>query len=164
MDDREQQIPDENSLESVEEEILEDFAEEERPIAEKALQKQKIIAATFSGPLPPPSIIAGYEDILPGSADRIFTMAENEQKHRHEVENDIVQANFQLQRWGLLAGFSIVVGVLIVSGLLTSQDQGLLGFAGVLTAVGTVVSIFYYAQGRKQKERSSSDEPQDQDS
>lgn len=160
-DDQTQQSPDDHELEPIEE-ILEDFPEEERPIAKRALQKGNIIATSFSGPLPPPGIIAGYEEILPGSADRIFTMAENEQRHRHDVENNIVQADFQLQRWGLVAGFIVVIGVLVVSGLLTSQDEGLLGFAGVITAVGTVVSIFYYAQGRRQKERASSDEQQDQ--
>jgi uncharacterized membrane protein len=29
-----------------------------------------------AGPLPPPGILAGYEDALPGAADRIVSMAE----------------------------------------------------------------------------------------
>lgn len=34
------------------------------------------IRSEFSGPMPPPSILSGYEKILPGAADRILSMAE----------------------------------------------------------------------------------------
>ena len=40
-----------------------------------------------SGPLPLPSELREYEAILPGAAERIFTMAENEQSHRIRREN-----------------------------------------------------------------------------
>ena len=46
----------------------------------------QVIQSEFSGPLPPPNIIKGYEDILPGAADRILSMAENQAKHRQEIE------------------------------------------------------------------------------
>lgn len=39
-------------------------------------------AASFSGPLPPPSMYGEYERVLPGSADRIMGMTEREQAHR----------------------------------------------------------------------------------
>ena len=38
----------------------------------------EVIRSEFSGPIPPPSIIKGYEEILPGSADRILAMAEKQ--------------------------------------------------------------------------------------
>lgn len=43
----------------------------------------------FSGPLPHPGILEGYEKILPGSADRILTMAEEEANHRRQIDNSI---------------------------------------------------------------------------
>ena len=39
-------------------------------------------AASFSGPLPPPTMYREYESALPGSAERILAMVEKEQKHR----------------------------------------------------------------------------------
>lgn len=48
----------------------------------------KVIAAkseTFEGPLPHPDILARYENILPGIADRIVRMAEAEQNARHSA-------------------------------------------------------------------------------
>jgi uncharacterized membrane protein len=38
----------------------------------------RIAATRFSGPLPPPEALAKYNDILPGAADRIITMAEHQ--------------------------------------------------------------------------------------
>jgi len=43
---------------------------------------------TYAGPLPPPKLFEGYEQVLKGSADRILTMAEKEQSHRHSFEKD----------------------------------------------------------------------------
>lgn len=39
-------------------------------------------ATAFSGPLPPPQVLAQYESILPGSANRILSMAEKQSEHR----------------------------------------------------------------------------------
>ncbi|KJU83390.1 hypothetical protein MBAV_004416, partial [Candidatus Magnetobacterium bavaricum] len=41
-----------------------------------------------SGPLPAPQTLAGYESILPGSAERIVAMAENNLKHKHECDKE----------------------------------------------------------------------------
>lgn len=40
----------------------------------------------FSGPLPTPEIIGGYEQVLPGAAERVFQMTEKEQEHRHATD------------------------------------------------------------------------------
>ena len=44
---------------------------------------------TFLGPLPPPEILAQYEQILPGSAERIMVMAENQAEHRQSLEETV---------------------------------------------------------------------------
>lgn len=51
------------------------------------VQLQQVTRAMMmSGPLPPPQMIAAYEDVLPGSAERILSMAEQAQKQRHDRE------------------------------------------------------------------------------
>ena len=42
------------------------------------------MSVLFQGPLPPPGVVRDYEEIVPGAADRIITMAEKEQKARHQ--------------------------------------------------------------------------------
>jgi Predicted membrane protein (DUF2335) len=48
-------------------------------------------AGFYSGPLPPAEQIRAYEDVLPGSADRILRMAEHQQEHRMELERVTVR-------------------------------------------------------------------------
>jgi len=42
---------------------------------------------SFSGPIPPPDMLERYEKALPGSADRIVAIAENEQKIRDKNDS-----------------------------------------------------------------------------
>ena len=66
---------------------IEELADDDknRELIEEAVENEtkkviaEVIQGEFSGPIPPPSIIEGYERVLPGSADRIITMAENSQ-------------------------------------------------------------------------------------
>lgn len=39
-----------------------------------------------SGPLPTPEDLARYDQLIPGAAERIIVMAENEQRHRTSME------------------------------------------------------------------------------
>lgn len=55
--------------------------ESKRELTSAVLQQQ-----IYQGPLPPAEHFAAYNDILPGAADRILTMAEKEAGHRHEIE------------------------------------------------------------------------------
>lgn len=40
----------------------------------------------YQGPVPPPAIMEKLEQLLPGAADRIFTMAEKDQAAAHEAQ------------------------------------------------------------------------------
>ena len=61
--------------------------EDNVPDVQTEAQTQLIAAKseTFEGPLPHPDILAQYENILPGIADRIVRMAEAEQNARHSA-------------------------------------------------------------------------------
>lgn len=59
---------------------IEELADDDknRELIEEAVENEtkkviaEVIQGEFSGPIPPPSIIEGYERVLPGSADRIM--------------------------------------------------------------------------------------------
>ena len=53
----------------------------QQPAVREGLQ----VRSEISGPLPSPEILAGYESILPGAAERILRMAEKSQDNRHEI-------------------------------------------------------------------------------
>ncbi len=72
---------------------------------------QIMIARRFhSGPLPPPSDLAQYNDIISNGADRIMAMAEKEQAVRHET----IQQDQTFNRRGQLYGFISVILILLL--------------------------------------------------
>ena len=73
---------------------------------------------SFSGPLPPPEILAQYEQILPGAADRLFMMAERQAAHRMELETTVVKGNVLAQHRGVLGAVTTVVAGFGLSGCL----------------------------------------------
>ena len=56
--------------------------ETEEGVVKRFLQ----VARAFVGPVPPPDLLRQYEEISPGFADRLIQMAEAQQNHRHQLE------------------------------------------------------------------------------
>ena len=52
----------------------------------KEEQPNRLVHTAFSGPIPPPEILAKYETIQTGLVNRIVTMAESETIHRQTIE------------------------------------------------------------------------------
>ena len=68
----------------------------------------------YSGPLPHPKILSGYEQILPGTADRIVAMAEREQEHRHNMQEKMIKTESRDSVGGMVCAF--VLSVLCIIG------------------------------------------------
>jgi uncharacterized membrane protein len=110
-------------------------------------------AASYSGPLPPAEQIRAYEDVLPGSADRILRMAERQQEHRQELESVTVREAANRSWWGLRLGFTITVLVVAVgaAGILTGRS--LAGFGVILADLAVLAGVFAYGRDQQRKER-----------
>src|SRR5712692_2728190 len=73
------------------------------------------ITAEFSGPIPPPSLLKGYEDIVPGAAERILSMAEADASHQREIEFAALNAEVYGLRRGQVSGVIVVLAALVVA-------------------------------------------------
>ena len=92
----------------------------------------------YSGPLPHPEILGGYEKVLPGSADRILKMAEKQQDHRISNENKLVDAENQSRLLGLVAGF--LIATLGLGGAVYLGYNGKTWESGIMSG-GTLVGL-----------------------
>lgn len=136
---------------------LEDIPEELRP---RMIEKVHAIIAAYSGPLPPPSVLAGYEQIKRGTAERVIAMAERQAAHRQTMEQKLVEAEIEdhradrrERRLGQWLGFSIG-SLAILAGSLTATygnpwAGGLIGAGGV---VG-LVSVFVLGRRAEKEEQ-----------
>jgi uncharacterized membrane protein len=57
-----------------------------------------VMQSEYSGSIPPPDLLRGFDDLVPGSAARIIAWAEDEQRHRHRMESGAQSANIDAQR------------------------------------------------------------------
>ena len=48
-------------------------------------------SASWLGPLPPPSVLRSFDEVLPGSAERVLVLAEKQSDHRMLMENTITR-------------------------------------------------------------------------
>lgn len=54
-----------------------------QPEKENKAESLRVTEASYHGPIPPSSELHRYEQVLPGAADRIISMAEDERKDRN---------------------------------------------------------------------------------
>ena len=53
---------------------------------------------SYSGPVPPPDVLQGFDRIAPGTAQRLIDMAVDESNHRRQMELKALQANLDAQK------------------------------------------------------------------
>ncbi|HZW94289.1 MAG TPA: DUF2335 domain-containing protein [Candidatus Eremiobacteraceae bacterium] len=112
----------------------------------------RIQAASFSGPLPPPDALERYNQILPGAAERIIAMAENQHTHRQGLEKHVIHSNVAAQRLGTILGFIVAMTVVIGGMFLVHEGKSGEGLAAILTALASLVGVFLYSKHEQQKE------------
>ena len=115
----------------------------------------RVIEQKFSGPIPPPSIIAGYEDVVPGAADRIIRMAEQQSSHRQLMEAMEMKAAVRDSLLGVIFAFSLGIGCLaacVITVIMVPAAAG--AFCGSVlgvTGIGAIVTAFLKNTRRSSK-------------
>lgn len=90
----------------------------------------------------------GYNEVLPGSAERILKMAEKEQDHRIGWEDEALHRASQHDHLGLWLGFSIAVLALVTSGLLAMNGHDLVaGVIGCTGIAGAAAGLIHERRG-----------------
>ena len=111
---------------------------------------------SFSGPMPHPDILKGYKELIPNAPERILQMAEQEQRHRIEVENKMLEQNnrniiesAKANKRSQIIAF-ILAFVLIASGVaLTILGHAIVGGTTFGTTIVGVVAVFITGKSRK---------------
>ena len=80
---------------------------------------------SWSGPLPNPKDLQAYEEIVPGAADRIITMAEGFAEHQKQMEGRSLDAFASDRRQGRVFGTVVVLAAFGFAGtaLLTGDSD-----------------------------------------
>ncbi len=101
-----------------------------------------VTSATFQGPIPPPSILQGYETIIPGAAERILVMAEKQQQHDHSIQKIMIEKHHGDFRRGQYCAAVVVLALIAAGAFIAHLGQPIIG--GILCATGlaSIVTAF----------------------
>ncbi|MHB8371078.1 MAG: DUF2335 domain-containing protein [Leptospirales bacterium] len=95
-----------------------------------------------TGPLPDPETLRKYDDLLPGTAERIITMAEREQRHVHETVTRVHVWTLVRKQIGQFSGFLIAIGGLSVGSWLIYKGHDWAGTAIAGIGLSNLVGLF----------------------
>ncbi len=106
--------------------------------------KVAVQQTSFSGPIPHPDTLHGYDLIIPGAAERILAMAEADAKHQREIEMAALNAAKSEVRLGQWLGF--IIGLAALGTSLTAiilDAEVVAGIIGGTTVVGLVSAFIF---------------------
>ncbi len=117
----------------------------------RAIRVEHREVKAYSGPVPSPEVLKQYEQIAPGFAERLLSMAEQEQTHRHECERRALEQNIENHRArnqerarGQHYGLAIGLSAITAGSALAFNGHGLPGgFIGTGGVIGLVVAFLY---------------------
>jgi uncharacterized membrane protein len=107
---------------------------------------------SFSGPIPHPKILKQYNEIVPGSANRIIKMAEKQQSHRIYLEKAVINSDINMAKRGQNFGFIITIGLIIIGTGFVIMGIDIGAYASFISAAGFLIASFIGASKKKERE------------
>ena len=149
------------------------------PPSDVVRSQSEVVSLTeeaWLGPLPHPDAYQRYEEIEPGAANRILTMAENEQRqnhealnreqehnhkvtlneqqHNHEMTRRVIAGNDRRSYLGIGLAFIIAMSGIGCGTFLSAIGREGIGAAFVVTPLVGLVGVFIYGTQSRRAERS----------
>lgn len=143
------------------EELKKIFADDEIPqkskkkiikiISEIAFEKK----SSFSGPIPPPEILRGYNNVITDGGERIMKMAESQSAHRIRLEELTIREGIKQSGRGQTYGFILGLVGLGLAGLLAYLGHETTAVVLASTTIVGLVAVFVI--GKKSQSKDLSD-------
>lgn len=134
-----------------------------QPVNDSQMISQEIVFSQMhKGPIPPADEFRKYEEVLPGSADRILTMAEKQSAHRQTMENRAISEGIKSSNRGQIFGFIIAILVILLGFWLMMNGKDGYGFSLMIAELVGLVGLFIYNRISEKKELVNK-KPQDGD-
>jgi uncharacterized membrane protein len=104
------------------------------------------MAARFQGPLPPPKVLADYDEVIPGLAREIVNQWEAETAHRHrtidslrKTDHEAMVAYYKSDRLGQILAAVIFAGIVGVAVLAIALNSQAIGVSAIITGGASVI-------------------------
>ncbi|QCO57631.1 DUF2335 domain-containing protein (plasmid) [Pseudorhodobacter turbinis] len=124
---------------------------QKREITEVARRITQIaVSEQFSGPMPHPKHLREYDEILPGAAERILSMAEQNLEHSMGMDRTVIAAEIEDTKRGMRYGaclfFALILGAF--ASLFVTNNPIVPGLFLGAAAIGGIVSFIKGRNGK----------------
>lgn len=109
-------------------------------------------AEMHSGPLPHPAILKGYNDVVPGSADRIITQFEEQGRHRRKQESRVISHNLFSASLGQVLAFVFFMTIAVGGGWLIYAGKSLEGSGALVAGLASAIWVLRGAKKAKEED------------
>ena len=104
--------------------------------------KMEVHSESHSGPLPSAATLRSYEEVMTGAADRVFTMAEEQQRHIQAMDMRAMELTAADRKRGQAYGLAAAVAAFITVGVCAYFGESTVAsIVGGSTTLG-IVGIF----------------------
>ncbi len=107
----------------------------------------------YSGPLPHPKILAGYDQIVPGAAEKIIDTFVEQAHHRMYLEKTVIEGDSRRANWGVAAATIITLLFLAASYNLIINGHELAGSILGISNLAILAGVFIYGTNSRKNER-----------
>lgn len=132
-----------------------DLNKPDQPEAYEAGDAPVLIAhgEMWAAPLPPPSLLLDYDQVVRDGAERILSMAEKQADHRMRMEAAEVSSDHTLAKRGQWIGMAVVLAVLVLAGYLAYLGATTAAAVVAGTDVVGLAAVFVYGSIRRRTSR-----------
>lgn len=131
---------------------------EKQEVATKIASMVVTQEETYSGDVPHPVHLRGFEEIVPGSAKKIIDNAVSESEHRRSWEDNALAGHFKLASRAQICGFILSLLLIIGGFVLGLMDKTVVGCA--MLVPGVLGTAFNLIKSNKQQRETESNQPQ----
>jgi uncharacterized membrane protein len=103
--------------------------------------------AEYSGPIPPPELIAGYQEAIPNGGERVLALAEREQEHRHRLESVSLEKATAAHRLGQLLAFVLSTLIVVAGAILIANGDSVAGYGTLLVGAAALLRAAFQRRG-----------------
>ncbi|HEU4559450.1 MAG TPA: DUF2335 domain-containing protein [Longimicrobium sp.] len=111
-----------------------------------------VARSLFSGPVPPPDLLAEYELIVPGAAKYFFEALERQSLHRQEMERTAFATAIRHERMGMWLAFVIAMVVIASGTFLIHEDKDPQGLSLIVVTMASLCEVFVYSRAKRRAE------------
>lgn len=109
----------------------------------------EMIERHHAGPIPPAETLAGYEDVVPGAAKRVFDMAERDQEAFIESQRAQQISDNRFRLTSYIGGFIALVLILATGSILAFHGHEASSLAAFGMGAVSIIGVFVNAWKQK---------------